>query len=82
MKSEEARSAVLAALRETAPEVDVGSLPPDAPLRETVELDSLDFENFVVQLSERAGRRIEEDDYPRLATVAECVRFLTAAADR
>ncbi|MFD2078523.1 acyl carrier protein [Actinopolymorpha cephalotaxi] len=82
MTPEEARGVVLAALRQTAPEVDVGKLDPDAPLRETVELDSLDFENFVVQLSEGAGRRIEEDDYPRLATMTECVRFLADGGDR
>ena len=50
---------------------------PDAGLRDTLELDSLDFLDFIEALSERTGRRIDEDDYPQLATMAGAVKFLT-----
>ena len=56
-----------------------GSLAPDADLRDTLGLDSLDFLSFIETLSERTGRRIDEDDYPQLATLASAVKFL---ADR
>ncbi|MEU1430129.1 hypothetical protein ABZ412_23925 [Nocardia sp. NPDC005746] len=55
----------------------LASLPGDAPLRATLALDSLDFLTFVERLSAAADRRIEESDYPRLATIAACVEFLT-----
>jgi acyl carrier protein len=61
---------------QVAPDADTESLAPDADLRDTVGLDSLDFLRFVEGLSERTGRRIEEDDYPQLATMASAIKFL------
>ena len=58
------------------PEADTESLGPDADLRDTLELDSLDFLRFVEVLSTRTGRRIEEDDYPQLVTLASAIKFL------
>jgi acyl carrier protein len=73
---EQARRAVEQALVQVAPDADTGSLAPDADLRDTLELDSLDFLRFVEGLSERTGRRIDEDDYPQLATMASAIKFL------
>lgn len=70
---------IRSALHEVAPEADLDRLPPTADIRETLELDSLDFLRFVELLSERTGRRIDEDDYPRLATLSEADAFLAAA---
>ncbi len=64
------------ALHEVAPEADLDLLTPDADLRETLSLDSLDFLALVELLSERTGQRIDEDDYPRLETLAGTVEFL------
>jgi acyl carrier protein len=64
-------------VREVAPEADLGSLPPDADLRETLSLDSLDFLQLVELLSERTGRRIDEEDYPRLESLTSTVAFLS-----
>ena len=63
-------------LGEIAPDTDPDALSPDADLRDTLGLDSLDFLNFVEMLSERSGKRIDEDDYPQLATLASGVAFL------
>jgi acyl carrier protein len=57
----------------------VASVRPDTSLRDTLELDSLDFEALVVQLSERSGHRIDEDDY-QLTTVGSCVDYLVSRA--
>jgi acyl carrier protein len=75
---EQARHAVEESLVKVAPDADLGSLGPGADLRDTLELDSLDFLSFVEALSEQAGRRIDEDDYPQLATMASAVKFLAA----
>jgi acyl carrier protein len=76
MTPEQARHAIEESLVQVAPDADLGSLGPDADLRDTLELDSLDFLNFVEVLSERTGWRIEEDDYPSLATMASAAKFL------
>jgi acyl carrier protein len=80
MNQEEARTTVRDALRQVAPDAEFDTLPPDTSLRDTLELDSLDFEALVVQLSERSGHRIDEDDYPQLTTVGSCVDYLASRA--
>jgi acyl carrier protein len=67
---------VRTALREVAPDADLARLGPDADLREALGLDSLDFLRLVELLSERTGRRIDEEDYPRISTLAGAVAFL------
>jgi acyl carrier protein len=65
------------ALHEVAPDADLDRLAATDDLRDTLTLDSLDFLQFVELLSERTGRRIDEEDYPRLATLADTVAYLT-----
>jgi len=74
--TEQARQTIKDILREVAPDGDPDTLGDDADLRDSLELDSLDFLNFVEELSKRSGRRIDEDDYPRLATLASGAKFL------
>jgi acyl carrier protein len=50
-----------------APGPVLDTLDPHDELRDTLGLDSLDFLALVTRVAERTGRRIEEDDYPRLA---------------
>jgi len=73
---EQASKTIKSVLGEIAPDADLDALSPDADLRDTLGLDSLDFLNFVEMLSERSGKRIDEDDYPQLATLASVVAFL------
>ena len=82
MTPEQAEDAVKEALAEIAPNADADSLPADADLRDTLELDSLDFLRLVEILSERTGSRIDEDDYPQLATMASAVKFLAGRSSR
>jgi len=74
---EHARRAIEESIGQVAPNADTESLAPDADLRDTLELDSLDFLRVVEELSERTGRRIEEDDYTQLATMASAIKFLS-----
>ena len=46
--------------------------------RARLDLDSLDFLQCVEILSETSGHRIDEDDYPELATLNSSMRFLAA----
>jgi acyl carrier protein len=68
---------VRSVLHEIAPDADLDALTRNADLRQTLQLDSLDFLQLVELLSERTGHRIDEEDYPRLATLADTVAFLS-----
>lgn len=72
-----ARDMVREALLIAAPDADLDALGDHDNLRDTLELDSMDFLAFVERLGTNRGQRIDEDDYPRLDTLAGCVTFLT-----
>ena len=76
------RAAVLRALRQIAPEVDPGTLRPEVSLRDQVDLDSMDFLNFVIGIAQSLGVQIPEADYPQLATLDGCVAYLAAHGAR
>lgn len=78
MTREQAAEAIEEVLGQIAPDADLTTLAPDADLRDKLELDSLDFLSFVEALSKRAGQRIDEDDYPKLATLASATQFIAA----
>jgi acyl carrier protein len=48
----------------------------DEDLRGALDLDSMDFVNFVVGLHERTGIDIPEADYPRLRTMDGAIAYL------
>lgn len=77
MTPDEARKMIEEVLADIVPGTDFTALDADADLRESLELDSMDFLTFVTALSDGSGRRIDEDDYPRLATMNAGVAFLT-----
>lgn len=76
MTPQQAREQIGFALKRAAPGSDIDTIDPDAELRDALDLDSLDFLRFIEILSETSGRRIEEDDYPKLATLDSSIRFL------
>ena len=81
MTREELRRAVLDALGTVAPELDPDALRPDAPLRDQVDLDSMDFLRFVIDLHTRVGVDIPERDYSRLTSLSRAVEYLASRAD-
>ena len=76
MNKTELRAALIAELRRIAPEVEEGELKADRPLREQVDLDSMDWLNFLVALHERLKVDIPEADYARLGTLDQTVDYL------
>ena len=76
MKEEELRAVVIATLKTIAPEVEEGDLRPDRPLRNQVDLDSMDWLNLMAGLHERFGVDIPEADYARLTTLDTIVGYL------
>jgi len=75
---QQAREQIGFALKRAAPGSDIDAIDPDADLRDALELDSLDFLQFIEILSDASGRRIDEDDYPEFATLNSSIHFLSA----
>jgi acyl carrier protein len=59
-----------------APEADVEALDADVELNEQIDIDSMDFLNFVISLNAATGVDIPERDYPKLATLDGCIEYL------
>lgn len=80
MTRDDAMDLVRTAIREVAPEADLCGIEPHETIQEALDMDSIDFLNFVVGLHERTGLDIPERDYPELATLEGCVGYLEARA--
>jgi acyl carrier protein len=78
MNPAQVRATIAEVLGSIAPEVDFGSLDAAAPLREQIDLDSMDFLNVIVGLHERLKVDIPESDYAQLATLDSLVDYLVA----
>ncbi len=78
MTRDEAMDIMRDALHQVAPEADLGGVGPEEGMAEALDLDSMDFLNFMIGLHERTGIEIPELDYPQLATVEECAAYLVA----
>lgn len=79
MTPDDIKDIVFASLKRIAPEIATADLRPDVNLRDELDLDSMDFLNFVMALHERLGIDIPESDYPKLYTLGGAVAYLSAA---
>ena len=78
MERETLRKLVLSTLRTIAPEVEESDLAADRPLRQQVDLDSMDWLNFLVALHAQLRVDIPEQDYARLRTLDNLLDYLSA----
>jgi len=74
MDAEGIRKVVLEELRRIAPELE--DVAPAKPLRDQVDLDSMDWLNFLVALNERLKIEIPEADYRKLGTLDQVTAYL------
>lgn len=77
MSPAEIKETILDILEGIAPDEDLSNLKDDVPLREQLELDSMDFLDIVMELRKRYRVQIPEDDYLELATMNSTVNYLT-----
>jgi acyl carrier protein len=72
------------ALCDVASEIDASSVDPEVPFQEQLNLDSMDFLNYVTGMEEDTGILIAQADYPKISTLSGCVRYILSAvpADR
>jgi len=79
MNDTDIRAVVLNTLKSIAPEIEERSLRADRPLRAQVDLDSMDWLNFLLGLHEKLKVEIPESDYARLTTLDNLVAYLAKA---
>ena len=76
MNKQELQAVVFSTLKSIAPEVDENDLVPSQPLRNQVDLDSMDWLNFLVGLHQKLNVEIPESDYSRLRTLDDLMEYL------
>ena len=70
------RQLVAEVLAGIAPEADLAGIGDGEDLREALDLDSMDFLNFVIGLSGKTGVKIPEADTPKLHTMKGLLAYL------
>lgn len=70
------RTVVKEELGNIAPEIDLATVNPAADLREALDIDSMDFLNFITAIHHRLGVDVPELDYPKLVTLDSAVTYL------
>ena len=76
MSQDDIRDDVLTVLTTIAPEVEADDIRDDVLLRDQVDLDSMDWLNFLVGIHKRLHVDIPESDYASLRTLADVVQYV------
>jgi acyl carrier protein len=76
MNTTEVRETVYAILKSIAPEIEPAALDPAAALRDQIDLDSMDYLNFIVGMHEKLKVEIPESDYRKLVSLNAIVAYL------
>ena len=78
MTETEIKEVVRRALSNVAPEVDFDSVDPAKDLRDQIDIDSVDFLNFIIGLHKELNVEIPDADVSKLGTLNSCVAYLAA----
>ena len=76
MKDEEVQQTVLRLLGNIAPETDLDEIDPDTSFRDQLDIDSMDFYNFVLAIDKELHIDIPERDYSRLSSLNGCIEYI------
>lgn len=78
MTEDDARAAVLAAVGQVAPDIEIDGLDETARFRQDLELDSLDFLRLLETVASVTGVETPESDYASLTTVQSLIGYVAA----
>ena len=70
---------LLRLLGDIAPEAHIQTLKPNAGFRDQLDIDSMDFLNFIVALHRELAIEIPETDYPKYSTLQGCIDHLSSS---
>jgi len=77
MTDAELERQILDALFSVAPEAEGEHIDPGVSLRDQLDIDSMDFLNFLVALKDALGVEVPESDYAHVSTLGDCVKYLS-----
>jgi acyl carrier protein len=80
MTSDDAKRIILDVLSEIAPEVDPATVDHSVDLTEQLDLDSMDYLNWMLGIHEATGIDIPQRDVSMFLTIEGAAAFLTAHA--
>jgi acyl carrier protein len=78
MNNDELQKNILRILGAIAPEADLSSIKPAVPFRDQLDLDSMDFLNFVIAMHKEFKVEIPEADYAKVASLEGCAAYIEA----
>lgn len=73
---DDVREEILSVLTTIAPEVEPGDIQDDVLLRDQVDLDSMDWLNFLIGIHRRLKVDIPESDYQSLRTLGDLIDYV------
>jgi acyl carrier protein len=79
MRPHEALGVILSVLADVAPEVDSDQIDPGVDLTEQLDLDSMDYLNWMLGINRETGIEIPERDYPKFMTLNGAVDYLVGS---
>lgn len=77
MTTQEVRQHVADIIADIAIDDDVTTIDDSKPLRDQLDLDSMDFLDIVMELKKRHKVEVPQEDYGKLASMDSCVEYLT-----
>ena len=77
---DDVRDQILSVLTTIAPEVEADDIRDDVLLRDQVDLDSMDWLNFLIGIHKRLHVDIPESDYASLRTLTDVVLYVQRQA--
>ncbi len=78
MTREQIKEIIFRVLGEIAPEADLTHIKPDVNFRDQLDIDSMDFLNFVIAIHKETQIDIPELDYPKLLSLNGCLDYLAS----
>ncbi|MBN9484182.1 MAG: acyl carrier protein [Bacteroidetes bacterium 43-93] len=58
-------------------EVDASAIKPDADLKETLDLDSLDYIDLVVVIEQNFGFKVKPEDFQQMVTIQDFYNYVS-----
>lgn len=77
MTPQKVKEIIIEIINNIAPDEDLSNIQSDIPLRDQLDLDSMDFLDIVMELRKKYNIEVPEIDYPHLASLDSCAEYLT-----
>jgi acyl carrier protein len=76
MNSEILHQTIVVLLQQIAPDTTPSTLKLEENVRETLNIDSFDFLQFIIALNEKIGVEIPEEDYGKINTIQNAIEYI------